>query len=270
VYRSRIRDVETSDMNSIDAARSAHGRVAGDELSAATITRRLSIVSRYYKWLDENSDTPIKNPVARVRRPKVRNQAARAVDERILAELIQGISDACDRAIVLLFVYSGLRLSELQQLNKDSITLSRHELPDRSREYYGSGEVLGKGSKRHQFIVGPKAVVAVRDYLAAERMSDNIPALFISSRQRRLSCRAIQQIIDKWCKRLGLKHVHVHQLRHSFATRSANAGMSSPVLRELMGHANLTTTQRYFQIGQERLAREYHAALEYIRQTSDV
>lgn len=243
------------------------GRTSGDTLSPATIGRRLAVVSTYYDWLHDTTGKPAANPVARVRRPKIRNEQPRAVNESDLASLIDGITELRDKALVLLFLYSGLRLSELQQLNKDSITLRRRSMPDGSRQYFGIGEVLGKGGKRRHFMAGPKAVAAVSDYVAAKRMDDDIPALFISSRKRRLSCRAIQQVVDKWCRRLGLDHIHAHQFRHSFATRNVNAGMSAAALKELMGHGSLTTTQRYFSIREERLAREYYAAWEWIGQS---
>jgi site-specific recombinase XerD len=246
------------------------GRTAGDTLSPATTCRRLAVISRYYEWINDNSDEPIRNPVARVRRPKVRNQLPRAVDDSVLATLVNGIPDARDKALVLLFVYSGLRLSELQQLNKDTIALRRRRMPDGSSEYYGTGEVVGKGGKRRRFMAGPKAMEVLAQYIAANRTEDDLPPLFLSSRKGRLSCRAIQQIAGKWCSRLGIDHIHIHQLRHSFATRNVNAGMSSIVLRELMGHESLTTTQRYFHIRKERLAREYHAAMEFVRQTNSV
>lgn len=101
-------------------------------------------------------------------------------------------------------------------------------------------------------------------------MKDNISALFLSQRRQRISGRAIQETVDKWCTKLGLEHIHVHQLRHSFATRNVNAGMSSTSLRELMGHANLNTTQRYFRVKPECLAREYFSAMEYLKDTSPV
>ena len=246
------------------------GRTAGNTLSAATISRRLAVVSRYYEWLVEDSGRAARNPVDRVRRPKVHNDSPKAVDDAVLVKLVDGISDLRDKAIVLLFLYSGLRLSELAQLNKDSFTLRRRKVPDGPGEFYGTAEVIGKGAKRRQFLVGPKAMEALAKYVAAERNDDGFPALFLSSRKTRLSCRAIQQVVDKWCRRIGLKHLHVHQLRHSFATRNVNAGMSSAVLRDLMGHSNLATTQRYFSIRPERLAREYYAAMEFVRRTSDV
>jgi site-specific recombinase XerD len=266
----RVNQVKPSTINEfVSHLRETQGRTKGSSLAQSSIARRLAVLSRYYEWRRENSDGDISNPVARVRRPKVRNEQPRAVSEADLVTLLDGITDLRDKALVLLFLYSGLRLSELQQLNKDSITIRRRGTPDGSIQFYGTGEVVGKGGKRRQFLAGPKAILAMSDYLAAERMNDNLPALFLSSRKARLSCRAIQQIVDKWCKRLGLDHVHVHQFRHSFATRNVNAGMSSAVLQQLMGHASLTTTQRYFAIRQERLATEYHAAMELLRQTTD-
>jgi site-specific recombinase XerD len=250
----------------ISYLRSNHGRIIGVALSPATIDRRLSVVKRYYDWVNENSRNSVRNPVLHVRRPKVRNQMPRAVNDCDLAKLVEGTIVTRDRAIILLFIYSGLRLSELHQLNKDTLVLRRRQKPDGSYDYYGTGEVIGKGGKRRQFIVGPKAMATLGKYIAADRREDPFPALFISSRNTRLSCRAIQQIIGKWCKRLGLDAYHVHQLRHSFATRNVNAGMSPAVLQELMGHSSLDVTQRYFKVHQERIAQEYHAAMEYIAQ----
>jgi site-specific recombinase XerC len=183
---------------------------------------------------------------------------------------VDGITDVRDRALVLLFVYSGLRLSELRMLDKTTISIRRKECPDGSYEYFGTGEVVGKGGKRRSFIVGPKAVQAVGTYVSQFRTTDLHSALFLSSRRQRISCRAIQQILGKWCAKLNLSHIHVHQLRHSFATRNVNAGMSAAVLQELMGHAFLTTTQRYFHIKSERISREYFSVMEYVRLASPV
>jgi site-specific recombinase XerD len=246
------------------------GRTVSDGLAPATIARQLTVISAYYEWLRGDSDVAVRNPVERFRRPKVRNEKPRDVDDSILAKLVDGIADLRDRAIVLLFVYTGLRLSELGQLDKTTITLTKKKLPDGSLQYFGSGEVVGKGSKKRTFLVGPKAMQAVAAYIAQQRMNDDLPALFLSSRKTRLSSRAIQQIVDKWCTRLNLSHVHVHQFRHSFATRSVNSGMSAAVLQELMGHASLNTTQRYFHMKPERLSREYFSVMEYVRQFSPV
>jgi site-specific recombinase XerD len=246
------------------------GRTRNGNLSPATVARRLSVVSAYYEFLRGESEGTIRNPVETVRRPKVRNEKPRDIDDTVLAKLIDGVTDVRDKAILLLFLYSGLRLGELRQLDKTTIVLRRRKMPDGSLQYFGSGEVVGKGNKTRSFLVGPKAMEAVATYIAQHRTKDELPALFLSSRKQRLSSRAIQQILDKWCTRLGVSHLHIHQFRHSFATRNVNAGMSASVLQELLGHASLTTSQRYFHMKPERLSREYFSVMEFVREFSPV
>jgi site-specific recombinase XerD len=246
------------------------GRTASGTLAPATITRRLTVVSEYYKWLQRDSDDTVRNPVENVKRPKVQNALIRAVDDDVLASLVDGITDIRDKAIVLLFIYSGLRLSELRMLDKDTMTYPRRVLPTGKTEVYGIGEVVGKGGKRRTFIAGKKAVNAVKDYLRQYRLNDSQQALFLSSRNQRISSRAIQHIVDSWCNRLGISHIHVHALRHSFATRNVNSGMSAAVLQTLLGHASLKTTARYFHMKNERISSEYFSVMEYVRATSPV
>lgn len=119
-------------------------------------------------------------------------------------------------------------------------------------------------------MVGPTALQALGEYIKAHRTKDEIPALFLSERRQRISSRSVQDIVDRWCKRLNVPHIHVHQLRHSFATRNVNAGMSAAVLQELLGHSQLSTSQRYFRVKPDRLAREYFSVMEFVRQTSPV
>ena len=242
----------------------------GGALAPATVSRRLSVLSAYYEFLRNNSDGNITNPVQRVKRPKVNNEAPRAVEDNALATLVNGITDVRDKAIVLLFVYSGLRLAELCQLNKDTIVTRKSKAPDGTVQFFGAGEVMGKGRKRRKFMVGPTALQALGEYIKAYRTKDTNSALFLSQRRQRISCRSVQDIVSRWCKKLNVAHVHVHQLRHCFATRNVNAGMSAAVLQELMGHSNLSTTQRYFRIQPDRFSREYFAAWEFIRQSSPV
>jgi site-specific recombinase XerD len=242
----------------------------GGVLAPATVSRRLSVLSAFYEFLRNNSDGNIRNPVTRVKRPRIDNELPRAVEDNALVTLVDGITDVRDRAIVLLFVYSGLRLSELCQLNKNTILSRMRKTPEGSVQYFGTGEVMGKGRKRRQFMVGPTALQALGEYIKESRTKDDNPALFLSERRQRISCRNVQDVLDRWCKRLGVPHIHVHQLRHSFATRNVNAGMTAAVLQELMGHSSLSTTQRYFRIQPDRLSREYFAVMEFIRQSSPV
>jgi site-specific recombinase XerD len=246
------------------------GRTSAGTLAPATIARRLSVVAAYYDFLGQGSEGIIQNPVEKVKRPKVQNEKIRDIDDGMLDTLVDGITEVRDKAIVLLFLYSGLRLDELRRLDKTSITLRVAKMPDGSSQRFGSGEVVGKGNKKRLFLVGPKAMQAIRTYIAQERMKDELLPLFLSSRRQRLSGRAIQEIVQRWCDRLGVPHIHVHQFRHSFATRNVNGGMSAAVLQQLMGHASLNTTQRYFHMKPERMSREYFAAMEFVRTSSAV
>ncbi|MGA8087440.1 MAG: nucleotidyl transferase AbiEii/AbiGii toxin family protein [Terracidiphilus sp.] len=107
-----------------------------------------------------------------MRRPKVQNDLPRAVEDNVLKTLVDGISDLRDKAIILLFVYTGLRLAELCQLNRNTITTYARELPAKGKQYFGMGEVGGKGSKRRQFLVGPAATGALKAYIRECRTKD--------------------------------------------------------------------------------------------------
>ncbi|SEG46865.1 integrase/recombinase XerC/integrase/recombinase XerD [Bryocella elongata] len=245
-------------------------RLRGQALSPATIVRRLAVVSDYFDWTQQDSESFGLNPARIVRRPKVRNVGIRSVDDVTLEALLLSVSHRRDRAIILLFLYSGLRLSELRSLNRDTISARCVSLPDGSSDYFGEGEVTGKGNKRRSFRLGPPALAAIAIYMSEDREDDSNPALFLSERGERISARSIQRILSSACEAAGIPHIHPHQLRHSFATRAVNAGMSTPVLQELMGHSSLATTQRYFHMKAERVAREYHATMAFVRLTSPV
>lgn len=232
------------------------------QLFPASVDRILSVLSSYYEFLRVRSNSRTHNPVTLYKRPKVDNVDFRALDDQTVEQLLHEITDVRDKAIIWVFLSSGLRLSELSQLDIDTIQQRSRKLPDGRVRTIGVGEVVGKGHKRRVFLVDKPALKAVVTYLKVRGKDDN-PALFLSKRHRRLSCRSIQDILSRWCRRLNLTHAHVHQLRHTFATRMANAGMSALVLQELMGHSSFTMTRRYFGIRPERLAREYFSSMEF-------
>lgn len=238
-------------------------RKVGDSLSPASVARRLSVLSSFYDFLHVHSNGRIKNPVAYVKRPRIDNVEFRALDDQVVEKLDVEVTDPRDRAILALFVSAGLRLSELRQLDKNTVQRKTQRLPTGKLRVLGFGEVVGKGSKRRVFLVDEKCLDLLKIYLQS-RGPDNHQALFLSERRQRMSCRAIQYVLERWCSKLSLGHAHIHQLRHTFATRMANAGMPSIVLKDLMGHKSFTTTQRYFRIRPERLAREYFGAMEFL------
>lgn len=240
------------------------GRIKGETLAPASINLYLTAVSMYFDWRSAELGGRAQNPVRLIKRPRVRNKDPKPVDEAILTKLIEGITDLRDLALILLLLGSGLRLAEAWQLDRNAFSLRKHQLTDGAYEYYGIATITGKGNKEREIIVAPPAMLAIRNYIKTARATDTLPPLFLSSRKIRLSCRAIEQILAKWCDRLGIDHIHPHRLRHSFATRNVNAGMSLPVLARLLGHGSIAVTERYTKISIAKMQREYYAAMEYV------
>lgn len=236
-------------------------------LAESSINRRMAAISGYFDYLRTTTNPKLKNPTQIVMRRKRKQQrpdnTSKAVDSISLDILLNGITDLRDRAIVSLFVTSGIRLSELHQLDVDTIQEVAEDLADGSTRIWGTGRVIGKGSKQRVIFFDDLTCAAIRAYI--ESRTDDVPALFLSERKQRLSKRAIQDVLDTWCRKLGLKRFHIHQLRHTFATRLANANIEAMVLKDLMGHARFETTTRYFKLSEETRARQYFSAMEYLR-----
>lgn len=166
-----------------------------------------------------------------------------------------------DRAIMELFYSSGLRLSELVALNVDD--LSRHDRQLR---------VIGKGNKERVVPVGRLAIEWLDKWLQVrpQLVSGEEPALFVSLQKRRLCSRTIQQRLASWGTRQQLAaHVHPHKLRHSFATHLLESSGDLRAVQELLGHANLGTTQIYTHLDFQHLADVYDQAHPRARRQQD-
>ncbi len=237
-------------------------RTDAEKLSPSTIWRKLATLSSYYEFLRVQTDGRVRNPVRAVARPRRRRADPKGIEDEPLERLLSGIANLRDKAIITLIVTTGLRLAELHQLNRDSINVERKQQPDGSVRVLGSGSVIGKGNKERAFLTDLPTLQVLGDYLRTRQDSCN--ALFISNRGMRVSRREIQYILERWCKRLGLPPVHIHSLRHTYATRLANAGLPSITLKDLMGHASFNTTQGYFKIKRQKLSADYFAAMELI------
>jgi integrase/recombinase XerC len=227
-----------------------------DGLSPRSIQRRLSAARTFFEYLLREGAMQ-SNPAVGVPAPKAARQLPSSVDPDRMARLLEREDEAepvgvRDLAMMELLYSSGLRLSELVGLD-----LTDLDLKDRTVR------VTGKGSKTRVLPVGRRAVEALGRWLA-ERGSvapAGERALFVSRRGRRLSHRAVQARVSHWAARrdLGVK-LHPHVFRHSFATHLLESSGDLRAVQELLGHADISTTQVYTHLDFAHLARVYDQA----------
>lgn len=230
-------------------------------MADTSIARRLAAISSFLEYT-RAEDPNLRNPLKEIKRKWQKNSKPNPVDEYDLDLLLASISNQRDRMLFTLFVAAGLRVSEMQQLNRDSITIEVERQPNGKLRAMGRGEVVGKGGKRRNFYVDHNTLRAYAVYLKSR--TDKEPALFISERNQRMSVRAMQERLAHWCKQIGFRPINVHRLRHTYATRLANAQINSMVLKDLMGHNSFATTQKYLKLSDTTLARGYFAAMEQV------
>ena len=221
-------------------------------LSPRSIQRRLSAVRRLFVWLrrEKLADS---NPATEVRAPKAGKRLPATLDPDQMARLLEIPGDgplvARDRAIMELLYSSGLRLAELVGLDVGEIDVAD-----------GTVRVTGKGAKTRIVPVGKTALDAL-DAWHAERpklAAVGEPALFVSNRGTRLGARAIQKRVKFWARRQGIDQaVYPHLFRHSFATHVLESSRDLRGVQELLGHADIGTTQVYTHLDFQHLAQIY-------------
>lgn len=236
-------------------------------LNPRSIQRQLSALRRFFKFLRREGRIQ-GDPTEGVRAPRVKRRLPRPLDvDQVLALLSipdEGDLATRDRAMLELFYTSGLRVSELAQL-----TWGRLDRDD------SLVRVLGKGRKERLVPVGEPAMNALDQWRAVRRalpVSDE-PRIFTSLKGKALGVRAIQKRVAYWSDRQGLdQHVHPHQLRHSFASHILESSGDLRAVQELLGHANLATTQIYTHLDFQHLAKVYdetHPRARKSRQAKD-
>jgi integrase/recombinase XerC len=229
-------------------------------IAPRSIQRRLSAVRTFYEYLMREGHAK-NNPALEVRAPKSKKRLPATLDADQMARLLDfRASDslsARDKAMMELFYSSGLRLSELVGLEVSAV-----DLKDRTVR------VLGKGSKTRIVPIGRHAIEALKGWLAERaalvRGKPAAPeggAVFVGKSGRPLSVRAVQLRVGTWARRRGLSmHVHPHMFRHSFATHLLESSGDLRGVQELLGHADISTTQVYTHLDFQRLAAVYDAA----------
>ncbi|QSX36928.1 tyrosine recombinase XerC [Shewanella sedimentimangrovi] len=223
-------------------------------LSPRSLALCLSALKQFGQFLLRQGVIEV-NPAAGLSAPKQNKPLPKNLDPDAISHLldIDGDDplDIRDGAIMELFYSSGLRLAELAGLDCHALNLKEQEV-----------RVLGKGNKERILPVGSVAIAALSRWLDVRRgLPCEDDALFVTARGRRLSHRSIQARIDKWAKIQGMAvHVHPHKLRHSFATHMLESSGDLRAVQELLGHANLATTQIYTSLDFQHLAKVYDGA----------
>ncbi|MEJ2213448.1 MAG: tyrosine recombinase XerC [Gammaproteobacteria bacterium] len=225
------------------------------QASPKSLQRHLSSIRSFYNYLLSESLAKI-NPAQGVRAPKVNRKlpSTMNVDEvsQLLTPNSDDVLDIRDHAIMELFYSSGLRLAEMVSLNLQDFQGDPDTL-----------EVIGKGNKTRIVPIGSMALHAVQLWLSrrAEIAAADEIALFVSKRGTRISRRSIEQRLSQQAvKHSSSQHLHPHMLRHSFASHLLESSGDLRAVQELLGHANISTTQIYTHLDFQHLAQVYDQA----------
>ncbi len=252
--------LKKNDCDDIVNADSLHVRnwVAGlhrKGIGGKTLQRKLSSLRSFYQFLIRNHQLK-NNPAIDIRAPKTARTLPDTLDVDVLSQLLDIPPDSIlairDKAIMELFYSSGLRLSELTNLDLNSIDLNENIL-----------RALGKGNKTRVLPIGRKASDAIQMWLGKRDTLAKLDeqALFVSNRGKRISQRSVQQRLNYWRKKQGLEqHLHPHKLRHSFASHILESSGDLRAVQELLGHADIGTTQIYTHLDFQHLAKVYDKA----------
>lgn len=218
-------------------------------LERKSIARKLSSLRAFFKFLCREEIIK-ENPVQRMVTPKVGRKLPQFLSVEQMDRLLQTpdcttLLGARDQVILELLYGSGLRISELEGINRQDLDLAR-----------GLLRVRGKGNKERIVPLTPYAVEAIESYLAMR--DDEEEPLLLNYQGTRLNVRSIRRVLEKLGKKAGLsQHLHPHVLRHSYATHLLDGGADLRSVQELLGHSQLSSTQIYTHLTRERLREVY-------------
>ncbi len=228
------------------------------KMARSSIARKFSAVRSFFLFLEKRGLCE-GNPAADIATPKLEKYLPAHLTVDDVFRLINKPGkttplDIRDLAILEVLYSCGIRASEVEALNLDSIDFDERLV-----------RVIGKGDKERMVPIGRKAIKAVNRYLEATReirkkaaahLSDG--PLFINFRAQRLSARSIGRIIKRYAVESGLSpEISPHSMRHSFATHLLDGGADLRSVQELLGHKNLSTTQKYTHVSLDRLMEVY-------------
>jgi integrase/recombinase XerC len=233
----------------------------------ASIARKLSAIRSFYRYLVREKIISA-NPIEMVSSPKLDKRlpsflTLEEVERLLNAPDLSTPQGQRDRALLELLYASGLRVSELVNLDLNKIDLDTNEI-----------RVWGKGSKERMVLMGEPAAEALRNYLKQGRPKllgeKRINALFLNRYGQRLPERRVQKMLEDYAKKAGIgKRVHPHILRHTFATHLLDGGADLRVVQELLGHARLSSTQIYTHVTKGQARKVYLSAHPLAKEKDD-
>jgi len=232
-----------------------------------SIARKLSAIRSFYRYLTREGMLSA-NPLEKALSPKLDKRLPSFLTIEEMVRLLQApdLSSPVgqrDRALMELLYASGLRVSELVSLNLGQIDLDTNEI-----------RVMGKGSKERMVLMGEPAARALATYLKEGRRlllgEKRSNAVFVNRYGERLIERRVQKILDGYANAIGIrKRVHPHILRHTFATHLLDGGADLRVVQELLGHANLSSTQIYTHVSKSQARKVYLSAHPMAKEKDD-
>ena len=222
-------------------------------LKKSSLARKLAVLRSFFKYLRREGLVKT-NPASLVNMPKLEKSlpAFLTVDQAIALMEIPAGQDRFflrDRAILETFYSTGIRLSELVDINREDIDFES-----------GLVRIRGKGKKERIVPIGSKAIEAIKKYQETRRTLHSPQALFINRSGERLTTRSVARIVKRYLSRLGMPQVGPHGLRHSFATHLLEDGADLRAIQELLGHSSIATTQRYTHLNADQLMSIYDKA----------
>ena len=234
--------------------------------SPATTARKIATLRSFYKWMLKRNLIE-SNPMMLIRTPKQTKRLPKAISVDQVEKLLSAPDNrdtlgARDRAILETLYSTGVRVSELVDLNRSDLDYASQTL-----------HVRGKGKKERIVPLGSHAMAAIRHYLTLlepdprfahlrqQSLVETIIPLFVNKNGGRLSSRSVRRKLDKYLKQAGLDPtISPHTLRHSFATHLLDNGADLRSVQELLGHQSLSTTQIYTHLSSMRMRTAYDDA----------
>ena len=225
----------------------------------SSIGRKLAALKGFFRYLMVIHEIE-KDPLLLIQSPKQEKPLPKFLSVDDVFQLLGGIKnksafDIRDRAILEVLYSTGIRVSELVGLNWSDVDLQLEIV-----------RVLGKGSKERIVPIGKVALDALRDYSIEMRKRWDLPCkgenpVFLNNRGGRITTRSVARVVEKHLRAVGIPvRISPHGLRHTFATHLLNSGADLRVIQEMLGHASLSTTQRYTHLNLDQLTAVYDKA----------